>query len=423
MTFTICGLNHKTAPLAVREQMAIALPMQAAFLENLLKTQLVEEAIVLSTCNRTEIYCISDQPENIMPWVLDYQGLNLKDISPCVYLLQDQDAMQHALRVASGLDSMMIGEPQILGQIKHAYQQGLTLGCVKQKLRPVFEYLFQASKRVRHTSGIGANPVSIAFAAAQLVQQFFPDHSKLTIFLIGSGETAALVAKYLHQQGVAHFMVASRTQDHAQHLATQFGGQALSIADIPDYLAKADVIISATACPLPFITKSMVDYALSLRNHNPMFFLDLAVPRDIEPNVADLAHVQLYNIDDLHSKIAIGKRERQVASQQAEILINQELEHYLNLHKIEQSKDIICQYRTQMKTMADEELTRALQRLTNGDDQASVLAEFGLRLFNKLTHPTTVGFRQAALDNKLELLDLAQYFFNLRIAVAHETIS
>lgn len=412
MVFVACGLNHKTAPINVREKVALAPAMQDSLLSSLLNLPAVNEAAILSTCNRTEIYCDTDDPQVLAGWLAHEHQVSQELLSPCLYIHEGHQGIKHTLRVASGLDSMMIGEPQILGQMKQAYQQACRLGTVKTQLRPVFEYIFSASKRIRTRSGIGANPVSIAYAAVQLIGQLFSDYSSLNVFLIGSGETASLVAKYLHQQGVHRFMIASRTLDNAQKLANTFGGTTLSIGDIPEYLSHADVVISATACPLPFINKSLVEHAMKQRNQAPMFFLDLAVPRDIENNVNELEQVHLYNVDDLQIMIEKGMNERRHAALQAEQLIDSELDNYIRWHRSLRAKDVICDYRTQMQHLAQQELQRALKKLSAGQSQQNVLNEFSERLVNKLTHNPTAGLRQIAWDGREDLLTLAQYLFN-----------
>lgn len=410
--FVACGLNHKTAPINVREKVALAPDMQDSMLNSLLDLPEINEAAILSTCNRTEIYCDTEKPEVIAGWLAQKHQLSRESLSPFLYMHEGHQGIKHTLRVASGLDSMMIGEPQILGQMKEAYQQACRVGSIKTQLRPVFEYIFSASKRIRTRSGIGANPVSIAYAAVQLIGQLFTDYRSLSVFLIGSGETASLVAKYLHQQGTNRFMVASRTLENAKKLADIFGGKTLSIGDIPQYLPQADVIISATACPLPFINKSLVEHALQKRAQNPMFFLDLAVPRDIEPDVRELEHVHLYNVDDLQIMIEKGMDERRHAALQAEQLIESELDNYIRWHRSLRAKDVICDYRSQMHLLAQKELERALKKLSAGQNQQHVLNEFSERLVNKLTHTPTSGLRQIAWDGREDLLTLAQYLFN-----------
>jgi glutamyl-tRNA reductase len=236
--------------------------------------------------------------------------------------------------------------------------------------------------------------------------------------IIGSGETATLVAKYLHKQGARKFVIASRTSENAQQLAEAFDGKAITITDISQNLAHADVVISATACPLPFINKGLVEQALSLRAQKTMFFLDLAVPRDIEANVAELEGVHLYNIDDLQAMITRGMDERRTAALQAEQLVECELDNYIRWHRSLRAKNTICDYRTQMQRLAEHELKRAQEKLSAGLHQETVMQEFCTRLVNKLTHQPTVGLRQAALDGREELLDLANYLFNSRLTEA-----
>lgn len=412
MVFVACGLNHKTAPISVREKVALPAAMQNSLLNSLVNLPEINEAAILSTCNRTEIYCDTNDPDVLAHWLAQEHQMSPELLAPFLYLHEGHQGIKHTLRVASGLDSMMIGEPQILGQMKQAYQQACNLGTVKSQLRPVFEYIFSASKRIRTLSGIGTNPVSVAYAAVQLISQSLAHYKSLNVFLIGSGETASLVAKYLHQQGVHRFMVASRTIENAQKLANTFGGNTLSIGDIPQYLPHADVVISATACPLPFINKSLVEHALKQRNNAPMFFLDLAVPRDIESDVGELEQVHLYNVDDLQLMIEKGMDERRHAALQAEQLIESELDNYIRWHRSLRAKDVICDYRNQMQLLAQQELQRAFKQLSAGQSQHTVLNEFSERLVNKLTHNPTSGLRQLAWDGREDLLTLAQYLFN-----------
>ena len=412
MVFVACGLNHKTAPLSVREKIALPAAMQNKLLHNLVNLSAVNEAAILSTCNRTEIYCDTEEPEALVPWLIREHEFLPERSSNWFYSHHGHQGVRHTLRVASGLDSMMLGEPQILGQMKQAYQQACLAGTVKSGLQNVFEYIFSASKRIRNRSGIGNNPVSIAYAAVQLIGQTFGDYKPLQVFLIGSGETATLVAKYLHKQGVRHFRIASRTRESAEKLASTFNGDALTIGDIPEYLSESDVVISATACPLPFINKSLVEHALQKRAFAPMFFLDLAVPRDIEPDVAELDNVQLFNIDDLQTKIDKGMDERRSAALKAEQIIDCELDNYIRWHRSLRANNIICDYRLHMQSQAEQELKRAQAKLTAGVNQEDVLRELCTRLVNKLSHNPTVGLKKAAWDGREDLLSLTHYLFN-----------
>jgi glutamyl-tRNA reductase len=411
MVFVAFGVNHKTAPVHVREQVALLPAAQNTLLHNLLRLPEINEAVILSTCNRTEVYCETQNPDILPHWLADAHQLSLESIAPFLFMHKEEEAVKHVLRVASGLDSMMIGEPQILGQMKQSYQQACVVGAINTQLRPIFEYLFSAAKRIRTQSGIGTNPVSVAYAAVALIGQLFKDYRPLTVLLIGSGETSTLVAKYLHQHGVKQFIIASRTLENAQKLADTFGGTTIAITDIQHHLPKADVVVSATTCPVPFINKSLVQDALNLRQH-PMFLLDLAVPRDIEADVAALEHAHLYNIDDLYAMIEKSLEERRQAASLAEELIDEELKQFICWHRSLKAKDLICDYRTQMSHLAHNELQRAMNKLEAGHCHHSVLNEFSERLVNKLTHGPTVGLRQMAWDDQADILRLAQYLFH-----------
>jgi glutamyl-tRNA reductase len=413
MVFVAFGLNHKTAPLEVREKIAISSAAENKLLCSVTNLPTVDEAAILSTCNRTEIYCETNDPDSLLPWLAEEHSLKPQALSPYIYLHQEAKGVRHGLRVASGCDSMMLGEPQIFSQMKKAYKRACEAGAVKKNLRQIFEYIFNASKRIRTHSGIGNNPISIAYAAVQLVGRTFTDYSALKVFLIGSGETATLVAKYLHKEGVKQFFVTSRTQENASALAAAFNGKALSITDMPQYLSEADVIISATTCPLPFINKGLVELALARRNNKPMFFLDLAVPRDIEPEVAQLEQVILYNIDDLQFMTERGMHERRTAATQAEQLIDFEIDNYLCWHRSLSANNLVCTYRNHMQMLAKQELKRSMTQLNNGVNQEFVLQEFCDRLLKKLVHQPTTGIKRAAYDNKIELLDLVHYLFNI----------
>lgn len=422
--FIACGLNHKTAPLAVRETVALSTSYQEGLLTRLRQLPSVDEAVILSTCNRTEIYCQATSEQALLPWLAKECNVSLAKITPYFYTYKDTKAIEHLLAVASGLDSMMLGEPQIFGQMKRAYQLACEVGAVQHHLRQLFPYVFSASKRIRTQSGIGKNPVSIPSAATKLIRQTFCSLAPLNVLIIGSGEMASLVAKYLYKQGVKTFMVASRSQQKAEELAQLFSSTSLAIQDIESYLFRADVVISATACPLPFISKSMVEKALNQRQQQPMIFIDLAVPRDIAYEVNELTAAAVYNIDDLTSLAEKGLDERCLSAKKANALIHIELEKYKQWHRRRQAKHVICNYRSQMSVLAQQELQRALQKLSSGQCQYHVLEEFSERLVKKLTHIPTVGLKQAAEDNRKDLLDLAHYLLHYADETyPHETIN
>lgn len=413
MVFVACGLNHKTAPLSVREQVtrvsSSGMPL-AGHTENASE---LKEAVYLATCNRSELYCQSTNPEKVLDYFAQLHQLSPISIAPYLYLYQGEEAIAHALRVASGLDSMMLGEPQILGQLKKSFLDAEEAGCVGKELRRNFQFIFAAAKRIRHRSGINKNPISVASVAAQFIKKHSNNIADLSILIIGSGETSSLVAKYLYQAGAKHFFVASRTQENATKLAHTFNATPLSITNITEHLPKADVIISATACPMPFITQSMIKQALEQRGMKKMLLLDLAVPRDIEANVAELTQVHLLNVDDLHSQIEQGQKAREAAAHNAEQLLIQEIQNYTIHHRALQATAAICDYRAQMQTLANQELVRALQKLNHGAEAAQILEEFGQRLLNKLTHVPSIRLKQAATEGPKELHRLTQHLLNI----------
>ncbi|PJD90559.1 MAG: glutamyl-tRNA reductase [Legionella sp.] len=412
MVFIACGLNHKTAPLTVREKVAHSPEKQKNLLDVLLDESDINEALLLSTCNRTELYCDTQNPQQLMSWFAKYHHMSLEQLQPYFYLLEDHDAVKHAVRVASGLDSMMLGEPQILGQMKQAFQIADANNAIGTNLRHIFQFVFGASKRIRNQSGVGQHATSIAFAASKLIQQRFSNAADVSVLLIGSGETATLVAKYLYQQGVRQFMITSRSDDHASKLADLCAGAIMPIQDMTTALTKADVVVSATACPYPFISQSMIIDVLEVRQQAPMFFLDLAVPRDIESNVGALENVTLYNIDDMDRLTQAGMQQRHAAATHAEKLIDFELKAFMDNHRALRAKELICDYRSTMQALAEQELQRAMQKLAKGHQQFDVMTEFSERLIKKFTHMPTKGLRQAALDQRDEVLDLAHYLFH-----------
>lgn len=419
MAFFACGVNYKTAPLAVREKIAQHL---SACPFALIQDKPLQEYLVLSTCNRTELYAEASDKQTVLDVFSHF--FEAPDFEEYLYCYEGHDAIQHALRVACGIDSMMVGEAQILGQMKRAYTLAEELGHVKKQLRLIFPFVFNASKRIRHHSGIGHNPVSIASAAARLIAELFPEFSALKTLIIGTGEMATLITRYLQKQGVHEFYVASRTLENATLLAETLCAPSLTISEIPTYLAKVDLVITATACPMPFIDRHMVKQALTGRPPKPLVILDLAVPRDVEENVGELEEVSLFNIDTLHATIEGNMLKRQEAAQFAEELIQQELAQYADWRRSLKANDVICDFRTQMQDLAAIELERATQKLNNGQCQYAVLSEFSERLLKKLMHLPTMGLKQAASDNRHELLELAQYLFTSSLSQpAHEKIS
>ena len=296
------GLNHRTAAVDLRERTAFSPEQLPDAVRSLTASSDVAEATILSTCNRTEIYCRQENPASapVLDWLRDYGDLPSDVLNSSTYALPGEQAVQHAFRVASGLDSMVLGEPQILGQMKSAFSVAHQAGTTGKILNRLFQHTFSVAKQIRTDTAIGASAVSIAFAAVDLAKRIFSSLNEQTVLLIGAGETIELVARHLKQNEVRHMIVANRSIERAQALTEQLGSEAISLADIPERLHQADIVVASTASTLPILGKGTVETALRQRRHRPMFLIDLAVPRDIEAQVDELEDVFLYTVDDLH---------------------------------------------------------------------------------------------------------------------------
>ena len=290
MPIVALGLNHDTAPIDVREQAAFTAESIGQPLGKLKSVDGVSEAAIVSTCNRTEIYCglESGSEHKIAQWFHHYHQLPPDRFSPYLVYRENRDAVHHLMRVCCGLDSMVLGEPQILGQIKQAFTEATKIGALGNRLTPLFQHAFRVAKQVRTDTEIGSNPVSVAFAAVALAKQIFSNLNEQTVLLIGAGETIELTARHLHANGIGNMIIANRSIDRAAQLASRFGASAHEIKDVPQLLERADIVVSSTASQLPILGKGAVEQALKLRKHRLIFMIDLAVPRDIEPQVGDL---------------------------------------------------------------------------------------------------------------------------------------
>ena len=331
MTLLALGINHKTASVEVRERLAIAPAIMENALIEACESARLNEIAILSTCNRTEIYCSSNtaDAQQILAWISQYKSLSIAEIEQSMYLHSELDAVQHMMRVACGLDSLVLGEPQILGQLKSSFAVSQKLKLMKGELGQLFQQTFAVAKKVRTDTAIGENPVSVAFAAVSLAQHIFSDLGDSTALLIGAGETIELVARHLSNAGVKNIIVANRTLDKAQLLAANFNGEAILLGDVPDILHRADIVIASTASQLPVLGKGAVESALQKRKHKPMFMIDIAVPRDIEVQVKALEDVYLYTVDDLQQVIQENQQQRQAAALEAEKIILEGVENYL----------------------------------------------------------------------------------------------
>ncbi|MBE2293431.1 MAG: glutamyl-tRNA reductase, partial [Phycisphaerales bacterium] len=339
--------------------------------------------------------------------------LHTVDLQPYLYRHTNQRAVRHILRVASGLDSLVLGEPQILGQVKAAYQAANSAGTLGTRLERLFQHTFAVAKQVRTDTRIGASPVSVAFAAVSLARQIFADPPRRTALLIGAGDTVELVARHLYESGIGRLIVANRTLERAHGLAASVGGYAIALDEIPTHLGEADIVIASTASPEPLLREALVRQCLKQRRHRPMFMVDLAVPRNIDPAVAELDDVYLYTVDDLKDIIQDNLRSRQAAAQQAEEIIDTQVEHFMAWLRSQDSASSILALRQQAENTRDEMLDRARRQLANGKDPATVLDILAHTLTNKLIHAPCAGLREAAAEGDITMLNLIRSLYRL----------
>jgi glutamyl-tRNA reductase len=416
MAILTLGLNHNSAPISVRERLAFPADGLPSALRALVGLPDVEEAAILSTCNRTEMYCGVRQGalDSLIDWIAQERHLSRDEFHPYLYAHAGADTIRHMFRVACGLDSMILGEPQILGQMKTAYQAAADAGTLGKTLSRLFQHTFSAAKKVRTDTAIGSSPVSVAFAAVRLAQRIFDDLRDQTAILIGAGETIELTARHLHEQGVGEMIIANRTFDRAHTLAAQFNGFAISLTELPKHLAKADIVVASTGSPLPILGKGSVESAIKTRRHKPMFMVDLAVPRDIEPEVEHLRDVYLYTVDDLRNTVEEGLRSRQEAAKQAEEIIDTEVNHFLGWLRVQGATDIIREFRSQAERIREDTLTAATRALKAGRPPEEVLELLSTSLTNKLIHLPSTQIRQASIDERYDLIAAARELFQLR---------
>jgi glutamyl-tRNA reductase len=409
------GINHRTAPVAIRERAAFAPEQLHSALSDLTTHGGANEAAILSTCNRTEIYCRLDETDGrqTVKWFCDFHQLPANELQPHLYLHPDQEAVKHAFRVAAGLDSLVLGEPQILGQMKTAFTAAHKAGATGKILNRLFQQTFSVAKQVRTDTAIGASAVSVAYAAVSLARKIFQDLAAKQVLLIGAGETIDLVARHLREQGVARIVVANRTVERADLLAREIGGEAISLAEMPERLAEADIVITSTASQLPILGKGAVESALRQRKHRPMFMVDLAVPRDIESEVGTLSDVYLYTVDDLQDAIQENMQSRLDAAREAEKIIDIQVVDFMHWVSSLDSVPTIRALRDTTTAVCEAELKRAQRKLARGDDPQLVLAQLARGIANKFTHAPSDALKKAGHDGDAELLEAARRLFDL----------
>ncbi|MFT3754349.1 MAG: glutamyl-tRNA reductase [Pseudoxanthomonas sp.] len=408
MTLWALGLNHQTAPVNLRERLSFDASALPAALDALRALPQVEEAALLSTCNRTELYAVSDDANVLTDWL----GSHADGLDGYLYQHRDEEAVRHLFRVATGLDSMVLGEPQILGQVKEAWALAREHGVLGNRLDRLFQQSFAVAKRARTDTRVGANPVSVASAAVRLAQDSFARLSDSTVLLVGAGDTIELAAKHLSEGKTKRLLVANRTLAHAQELAERHGGYALPLTALDRHLAEADLVFSATASREPVIRHEHVAAALAQRRNKPVLLFDLAVPRDIEPAVADLRDAFLYTVDDLERAVEDNRRSRREAADEAQAIIDLQVARFTETLRAGNRHEPLKRLRAHGDSARDDVLAKARQQLANGRDPAEVLDFLAHTLTNRLLHPPTAALRDAALSGDAELARAAERMFD-----------
>jgi len=408
MTLWVLGLNHQTAPVELRERAAFAGEALPRALGSLRDTPQIAEAVLLSTCNRTELYAVAESAQALDQWLHSQAG----DLQGYLYQHADAEAVRHLFRVATGLDSMVLGEPQILGQVKEAWSTARDHGLLGQRLDRLFQQTFSVAKRARTDTQIGTNPVSVASAAVRLAQNAFARLDDSTVLLVGAGETIELAARHLSEGKVRRLLIANRTLAHAQELASRHGGVALPLTELDRHLGEADIVFSATAAREPVIHREMVAKALRARRHNkPMLLFDLAVPRDIEAEVGTLNDAFLYTVDDLERAVEDNRRGRREAAAEAEAIIDLQVSRFIETQQASAHQAPLRQLRAFGEATRAELLERARQQLANGKPADEVLELLAHGLTNRLLHPPTAALRAAALSGDADLTRAAERLF------------
>ena len=412
MKLTVIGLNHHTAPLAIREQLAFAAAALPEAVRDL-SVNAAAEAVILSTCNRTELYCVGEA-DMIINWLANYQGVNAADIRPYLYTLGCSETIRHAFRVACGLDSMVLGEAQILGQMKEAVRIAREQGSISTWLNALFQRTFQAAKEVRSLSGVGDNVVSMASAAVRMAEQSVGDISSLNVLFVGAGEMNESVATYFAAKQPRSLMIANRTLTRAVNLCSKLGNgaQACKLEALPEILHRYDIIISCTGSELPVITRDMMAHATAQRSDNQktQFMLDLAVPRDIEAEVAQLPTIALFTVDDMAERVAHGKEARAAAAAQAEAMVQAKVNEFVAWQQSRQRVPLICALRDEGERARQQVLNHAMRQLAKGTPPEEVLERLSVQLTNKLLHSPTRALNKADSHDVHVVKALAQVY-------------
>ena len=424
MSILAYGLNYRTAPLELRERVAFPEDSLGTALRELtLDIPQIQEAAIVSTCNRTELYCAAgnDCAQDLENWLSHRRDVHLNELQGASYQYWDHDAARHSIRVAAGLDSQMLGEPQIMGQVKSAFALAKQHGTSGPELNLLSRMTLQTAKQVRTQTDIGRNPISVAYAAVSLAAQLFSDLPGKRALLLGAGETVALVGEHLRSKGVTDLTIANRTLANAQTLAATLNANAIQLSDVAKVLWEFDMVIASTGSTLPVLGKGAVEQAIRERKRRPMFMVDIAVPRDIEAGVGELPDVYLYTIDDLTQIVEVNKTRRLQAASGAENLVDLGTEAYQRERRVQQGQGLLQGFRQQAEKLRDDELDRAMSSLSNGADPKATLQKLANGLTNKLIHPTTAAIRNASAEGRTDRLDFIQEAYGLNDSAAKDS--
>lgn len=418
MQLYVIGVNHTTAPIQIREHVAFNSEHLGSALRELTHHGATEAAI-LSTCNRTELYCSLDDPQKALDWLSQYHKLEKDAIAPYIYTLPNDEAVKHAFRVASGLDSMVLGEPQILGQFKQSVKIAQDAGTLGTLLHRLFQRTFEVAKEVRTNTDIGANSISMAAAAVKLAQRIFGDISEQKVLFIGAGEMIELCADHFSAQKPKSMTIANRTIERGSGLAQKItaqgtNAQAILLNDLPNHFADFDIVVTSTASPLPIIGLGMVESAIKARRHRPIFMVDLAVPRDIETEVAELDDVFLYTVDDLSQVVSDGIENRQTAAVEAEMIVANRVENFMQWFKKRDAVPTIKALRDQAEAMRKAEFEKALKSLQKGESPEKILEALSMALTNKFLHAPSHALNQSHGEEHAKLEDILKQLYQIK---------
>lgn len=416
MAILAYGVSYRTAPIEVREKVAFSQDaLRLALREATHEIPSVSEAAILSTCNRTELYLALDPTDEplVRSWLASARDISIGELASLAYSHWDRDAAHHLIRVAAGLDSQVLGEPQIMGQVKSAYELARSVGTLGPELNLLSQITLSAAKKVRTDTDIGRNPVSVAYAAVTMAQQIFSNLKDDRALLVGAGDAIQLVAEHLLELGIGGMAIANRTLANAEALAAKYDATAMQLSDVPARLADYDILITSTGSSAPVISKAMLAAAIKQRRHKPIFIVDIAVPRDVEPAAAELADVYLYTIDDLTEIIEENVKQRRVAAEGAESLVVDGADRYLRERRAHDGQALLKTFRDQANTIASKELEKALREIRKGEDPEAVVASLSRALTNKLIHPPTSAIRNAAADGRSDLLEYLKTLYQL----------